>query len=345
MYFVLQVRPLPYMAFVSSAHRVHRSKTKCNGTRPTCSLCEKRGSECRYLKDSGLQPESNPMNHINQTENNPHTRQASSDGRHRVNILFSEQDSHSSNSNVSNAVDGTPLTSLGTIGDSGLQSLGQTTSIGRPTLYQEQYPSLDGAHYFASGDDADWLGNASIGDGPLLEPFIPGLWDFSLTSPPQALQLSLQLPQEPEVEEIPPEEDGTSNESSTGSDFEHPWPMEWNPGSTKPWSLPMLENPQHPKKAARRTFCTKAITPSDVATLKDRIKSEYDYGPRQQIQLENFPSSESLNHAIDMYFIHLHGVRNDLVTHGSCKADSIRYCQWSIIQPLILNKTLLLHFV
>lgn len=287
-----------------------RSKTKCSGTRPTCSLCEKRGSECRYLKDNGVQPESDPTNDINQTGNNVRARQASSDGgRHRTNTLFSEQTSHSSTSNVPNAAAGTPLTSLGTNGDSRLQALGQTTSIGSSTLDRGQYPFLDDAHYYASGDDADWLGNASIGDGPLLEPFIPGLWDFSLPSPPQALQLGLRLPQPPGEEDIPPDEGGASDEANTGSDFEHPWPMEWNPGSTKPWSLPMLEDTQHTRQAARRTFCNKAITPSEVATMKYRIESEYDYGSWQPIQLENFPSSESLNHAIDMYFVHLHGVR------------------------------------
>ncbi|RKL12722.1 hypothetical protein BFJ70_g16126 [Fusarium oxysporum] len=266
------------------------SKIKCSGTRPVCSSCEKRGIDCRYLRVSESQAGSNTVNRTSQAQSNTQTQQADSDEHRR-----------------SDPVEETTLASLVGVRSPRLQSLGQSTALGSSTPYRGQFSYIDDAHDLGTANNADWLGEGPISDSAFAGPFIPGLWDFFPMSPPQAPQPVLPLPQHSETQEDASEDYSRDLESNTVSDFEHPWPMEWNPGSSQPWSLPLLEDPQHYKPIAR-TFCNNPITASGITTLKARINLYYDYGPWQQIQLENFPSGDSLNHAIDMYFVHFHAV-------------------------------------
>jgi hypothetical protein len=200
------------------------------------------------------------------------------------------------------------MASLGHVEDSSTTSMTQVTGIGGPAFQRIEYPYNDNPIQSDLNDTIDSSADGPFGENPFGEPFIPGLWDFFPLSPVQAPQPLVALNQPTVVQEDTPSTDSREIDSSTVTDFEHPWPMEWNPGSVQPLSLPLLKDIQHNKKTAMRIFCN-PISSAGLTTLKDRIRLYYGYGPWQQIDLENFPGPESLNHAIDMYFVHFHAVR------------------------------------
>ncbi|KAI8941337.1 hypothetical protein NX059_002563 [Plenodomus lindquistii] len=295
MYALLQVRFMLLDALFLAAYPAIRSKIKCCGTRPICASCEKRGIDCGYPKHSVARLRSSPENGNSQVYSDTQSQQTDGHG-HRPSASVSDE----------SVIPPASITLAEPIGDASFTSVGGD---------QGQYPYIYAAHDLAMSGSTDWLGEGPIAESAFAEPFIPGLWDFFPISPLQNPQPFLSLPPQTEAQEeasdvdVDVDDDDDVNQSShTASDFGHPWPMEWNPGSTRLLSLPRLEDFQQNKSIARRTFCGKPITPSGITTLKDRIKQWYDCGPWQQIQLENFPSADSLNHALDMYFVHFHPV-------------------------------------
>lgn len=183
-----------------------------------------------------------------------------------------------------------------------------SASIDETALSQSlPFEPIDIAHALDTNSSTDWLRDNPFDDAGFADAFIPGLWDFSPSS--------LHAPPLPTPRPFDARPDATRDEaddeaSNANPDFEHPWPMEWNPGSAQPLSLPRLERPPHYKPTARSMFCGKLITDSDIRTWKDRIKGYFGHGPWQPIHIDHFPSSESLNHAVDMYFVHFHAVSN-----------------------------------
>lgn len=310
MYLLLHVWVILLNAPVVSAYAMDRSKVKCSGTRPICSSCEKRGIDCRYPKDSELRQRSNCSNRVSHTHSNTQTQRTNGDGNYRSGSLFSENVTHVSNFNVADPTEETSLTSLSGVRTSALHTLGRSTVPGNSPSGRGQYSYTENTHDLDSGNNADWLENGLIGDSAFAESFIPGLWDFFPMSPAQLPQPVTPLVLHRETQEDAPEADTRDHPSHTLSDFEHPWPMEWNPGPAQPLSLPPLEESQSYKPMARRLFSNNPVTASGLSNLKDRIKSNYDYGPWQQIEVENFPSADALNHAIDMYFVHFHAVKS-----------------------------------
>ncbi|RFU25958.1 hypothetical protein B7463_g10388, partial [Scytalidium lignicola] len=90
-----------------------------------------------------------------------------------------------------------------------------------------------------------------------------------------------------------------------GSPPDDPWPMEFHASPSQRIILPPLGEATEPYQTQKH-YSTRVLSSSVHSALRHGIELPSERSPWRSVAVESFPNQQTLDHCIDMYFVHFH---------------------------------------
>lgn len=271
-----------------------RAKVKCNGERPTCSACRKRRTKCFYAS---------PNAHTSSSD----VDLAIGEDQIRTRTIVEELAALSEKVTGDEQYPGAQLLRISVSPTSDYSSAVNDVATREDVVYVSTELDLLKPIYGQRSAESnfEWMFN--------------DLPEIVFPSPTQSLRHRFPLLYEPISESTQrafphPEEQRTDSpldlphtNSQDTLASEDSWLVDWTSVPKQGLLLPRLGG-DDAELLPTSYVSTGSITPAIRIKLLDHVRMPLERGPWAPVSLANFPSCQTLEHCIDMYFAHFHNV-------------------------------------
>ena len=202
--------------------------------------------------------------------------------------------------------------------EQGRPSPADTPGFSDDASQQSLFSSIEVQDYSGFSSSLEWMFDIhdhGVGNASLDEPSAMGYMGVPFTNPPTP------APHTPPVISA----DTCASDPKTDKDGwirgnlptpelhdaptpDDPWPMEHCAGPMQHVVLPPLGEAAGTHRTVNH-FSTWDLSPAVHDALRQCIELPSEHSPWQSILVESFPSQQTVDHCIDMYFVHFHQAR------------------------------------